>query len=61
MRMAAGNGLTTPALMVNGFGCALLRTTQPVLERTLTGLTRPGHHAPGPPARRMTRTPDLPG
>jgi hypothetical protein len=28
MRMAAGKGLTTPALMVNGFGCALLMTTQ---------------------------------
>ena len=28
MRMAAGKGLTTPALMVDGFGCALLMTTQ---------------------------------
>src|ERR1022692_1914605 len=28
MRMAADKGLTTPALMVNGFGCALLMTTQ---------------------------------
>src|ERR1017187_5513909 len=28
MRMAVGKGLTTPALLVNGFGGALLMTTQ---------------------------------
>lgn len=35
--------------------------TVTVLERTLTGLARPGHDAPGGPSRRVTRAADKPG
>jgi len=48
MRMAADKGLTTPALTVNGFGCALLMTTQvdgarlamPLSSRYLAGVLK---------------------
>jgi hypothetical protein len=35
--------------------------TVTVLERTLTGLTRPARDAPGKPSRRVTRAADKPG
>ena len=35
--------------------------TVTALQRTLTGLTRPGRDAPGQPSRRVTRTADKPG
>ena len=40
---------------------ALSGRTAAVLERTLTGLTRPGRDAPGQPSRRGTRAGDKPG